>query len=138
MTDFFQNLFTRYPIKTRRFLEILPGFISWSLILFPFWGSLLVPFVVAYFILFYDVYWFYKSFSLVIYSSLATNNTQIAEKTDWLKKAKMEKNYKKLTHVLIIPNYGETVGKLRDTLDAIEKQTLPLKRIFVVLAMEAR
>lgn len=138
MTTFFQNLFTRYPVKTRRFLEILPGFVSWSLILFPFWGSLIVPYVVAYFILFYDVYWFYKSFSLVIYSALATNKIQIAEKTDWLKKAKEEKNYKKLTHVLIIPNYKESVAKLRETLEAVVKQTLPTKKIFVVLAMEER
>jgi len=138
MTSFFQNLFSLYPVKTRRFLEILPGFVSWSLILFPIWGSLVIPYTVAYFILFYDVYWFYKSFSLVVTAALGTNKIQMAEKTDWLKKVRVEKNYKKLSHVLIIPNFGESIPKLRETLDAIAKQTLPTKKIFVVLAMEAR
>lgn len=138
MTSFFQRLFKLYPIKTRRFLEIFPGFISWSLILFPFWGSLLIPYTVAYFILFYDVYWFYKSFSMVINAAIATNKIQIAEKTDWLKKAKGEENYNKLSHVVVIPNYGESAAKLKETLNAIVKQTLPAKKIFVVLGMEER
>src|SRR5258708_16454039 len=33
----------RHPVRTQRFLEILPGFFSWSLILFPIWGSFLFP-----------------------------------------------------------------------------------------------
>lgn len=138
MTSFFDRVFTLYPIKTRRLLEILPGFVSWSLILFPIWGSLVIPLVVAYFILFYDVYWLYKSLSLVINASIATNKIQVAEKTDWLAKAKKEQHYNKLAHLLIIPNYKETVAKLRETLECISKQTLPTKKIYVVLAMEER
>jgi hypothetical protein len=138
MTTFFQKIFSLYPVKTRRLLEILPGFVSWSLILFPIWGSLVIPYVVAYFVLFYDVFWFYKSLSLMITATIATNKIQVAEKTDWLKKAKGEKNYNKLAHILVIPNYGESVKKLRETLQAIAKQTLPTKKIFVVLAMEER
>ena len=80
MTQFFNKIFTRYPIKTRRALEILPGFVSWTLILFPIWGSFLIPLVVAYFILFFDVYWFYKSFSLVIMAFIASKKIKLAEK----------------------------------------------------------
>jgi cellulose synthase/poly-beta-1,6-N-acetylglucosamine synthase-like glycosyltransferase len=138
MTSFFQKLFSRYPVKTRRLLEILPGLVSWSLIFFPIWGSLVIPYAVAYFIIFYDIYWFYKSFSLVITASLGTNKIQIAEKTNWLEKAKKEENYNKLTHVLIIPQYGESIPKLRETIEAIVRQTMPTKKIFVVLAMEQR
>jgi len=138
MTNFFNTVFTRYPVKTRRALEILPGFVSWFLILFPVWGSFLAPLAVAYFILFFDVYWFYKSFSLAITAFIASRKIREAEKQDWLKLAKPLENFEKMSHVVIIPNYKETLDKLRKTLESLNNQTFPSKRIYVVLAMEKR
>jgi len=138
MTNFFQKIFTRYPIKTKRGLELLPGFVSWTLIFFPIWGSILIPYIVAYFILFFDVYWFYKSFSLAINAYIASSKIKKAEKMDWLQKLKKLPDYKKVKHVLIIPNYKESFGKLRQTIQSIADQTLPSKQIFIVLGMEKR
>jgi cellulose synthase/poly-beta-1,6-N-acetylglucosamine synthase-like glycosyltransferase len=138
MTTFFDNFFTRYPIKTKRALEVLPGLVSWSLIFFPLWGSFLIPWAVAYFILFFDVYWFYKSFSLAITAFVASRKIKQAEKENWLEKAKPLENFEKVTHVLVIPNYKETLEKLRKTVESLAEQTFPTKRIYVVLAMEKR
>lgn len=138
MTSFFAKIFTRYPIKTRRALEIMPGFVSWTLILFPIWGSLFIPTVLAYFILFFDVYWFYKSFSLAITAFIASQRIKEAEKKDWLKLAEHLPNFEKVTHIVVIPNYKENVGKLRETFKSLVNQTFPTKRIYVVLAMEER
>ena len=138
MTNFFNTVFTRYPVKTRRALEMLPGFVSWFLILFPVWGSFLVPLAVAYFILFFDVYWFYKSFSLAITAFIASRKIKQAEKQDWLKLAKPLENFEKMSHVVVIPNYKENLEKLRKTLESLSNQTFPSKKIFVVLAMEKR
>lgn len=138
MTSFFGTLFDRYPIKTRRFLELLPGIFSWSIILSPLWGALLVPYLIAYFILFFDVYWLYKSISLAVTSHIASNKIKEAEKIDWLRSARKYKNFRKVSHVVIIPNYTEAVYKLRETINALKLQTFPLKRIFVILAMEER
>ncbi len=138
MTQFFDTVFTRYPIKTRRALEFLPGLISWTLILSPIWGSLLIPHIVAYGILFFDVYWLFKSFSLVITSYVASKRIREAEKQDWLQKVKGLPNADRVQHVLIIPNYQEHVWKLRQSVLSIAKQTFPTKQIYVVLAMEKR
>lgn len=138
MTNIFAKIFHRYPIKTRRLLEIFPGLFSWSLILFPIWGSFTIPYVVAYFILFFDVYWLYKSFSVAVTSFIASNKIKDAEKQNWLEKANKLENFDKTSHVLIIPNYKESVEKLKETLRALVEQTFPAKRIFVVLAMEKR
>lgn len=138
MTSFFNTIFTRYPIKTRRALEVAPGAISWTLILFPIWGSLFIPYTVAYFILFFDIYWLYKSFSLAITAFIASRKIRLAEKLNWIKEAKILKDYKKSTHVIIIPNYKERVEKLRHTLNSITNQTFPTRKIFVVLGMEER
>lgn len=138
MTNLFQNVFTRYPIKTKRILEILPGFSSWMLILFPIWGSFFIPYVVAYFILFFDVYWLYKSFSLAIAAYISSKKIKEAERINWLEKARDLKNFEKVTHVIVIPNYTETIEKLRSTLKSIASQTFPSKCLFVVLGMEQR
>lgn len=138
MTTFFQKIFTRYPIKTRRSLELLPGLVSWTLIFFPIWGSIFIPYTVAYFILFFDVYWFYKSFSLAITAYIASKKIRFAEKQDWLEKAKILDDFKKTTHIIIIPNYKEQVHKLKESIQSIAEQTFPTKRIYIVLGMEER
>src|SRR5580765_4780272 len=129
MTTFFDNFFTRYPIKTRRALEVLPGFVSWFLIFFPLWGSLIIPWAVAYFILFFDVYWFYKSFSLAVTAFIASRKIKEAEKKNWLEIAKPLENFEKMAHILVIPNYQENVDKIRVGIESLAKQTFPAKRI---------
>ncbi|MBI3887656.1 hypothetical protein HY310_01140 [Candidatus Microgenomates bacterium] len=111
MTNFFDRLFTRYPNKTRRALEILPGFIAWTVILFPLWGSFFIPTVLAYFILFFDLYWFYKSSNLVVNAFKSSKLIEKAEKIDWYDKAQAFVDCDKVQHVLIIPNYKEKAGK---------------------------
>lgn len=138
MTPFFQKIFKLYPVKTKRSLELLPGLISWSLILFPVWGSIFIPYILAYFILFFDVFWFYKSFSLLISAFIASKKIQSTEKKQWIEEVKKEVNFKKISHVVVIPNYQENIQKLKDTLFSLASQTFPAKRIFVVLAMEKR
>lgn len=138
MTSFFDIIFTRYPVKTRRLLELIPGIFSWTLITSPIWGSFLIPEAIAYFILFFDVYWFYKSFSLMVSAHIASQKIRAAEKINWLHKTKPLENFDKISHVVIVPNYKENVLKLRESILSIARQTLPTKQIFVVLAMEER
>lgn len=138
MTKFFEKVFERYPNKTRRLLEIFPGFMAWTLITAPFWGSFLIPTALAYFILFFDVYWLYKSLNLVITASISTNKIKQAEATDWYAKAKSLEHVEKVNHVLVILNYKESVEKLRITLDVLAKQSLPAKQLHIILAMEER
>lgn len=138
MTSFFQTIFTRYPIKTQRILEILPGFVSWSLIISPLWGSLFFPYVMAYFILFFDVYWLYKSFSLAVTAYIASKKIAQAEKQNWLEKASVLPHLDKVHHIVVIPNFKESISKLRSSIASIALQTFPKERIIIVLAMEKR
>lgn len=138
MTDYLSRVFIRYPVKTRRALELFPGFIAWVIVLSPLWGSLFTPVILAYFILFFDVYWFYKSFSLVATAFIASRKIKNAEKENWLEKSAKLANFDKMDHVLVIPNYKESAEKIRLTLNAIANQTFPANRIHIVLAMEER
>lgn len=126
------------PHFSQRVLEILPGFFSWSLILFPLWGSFLWPIGVAYFIIAFDIYWLYKSVSLASLALLSHYRIKAAEKYDWMGDVKGFADWKDVYHVIVIPTYKEPGTTIARTLKALEKQTLGGKRLIPVVAFEER
>lgn len=138
MNKFFTKIFTRYPIKSQRMLEILPGFLTWTIISLPLWGSLLFPTILAFGILFFDVYYFYKSFLLTITAYIGSQKIKNAEKENWVEKIKSLKPTNTVKHVLIIPNYKERIEKLHRTLSTLTQQSYPLENLYIILAMEER
>jgi len=126
------------PTKLQRYLEILPGFFSWSLILFPFWGSLIIPTVVAYYIIAFDVYWLYKSISLGILAIVSFVKIKANSNYDWMGDVEGFGDWQKVQHLVLIPNYKEPLHIIERTLDALAKQTFPLANIHIVLACEQR
>lgn len=122
----------------QRFLEILPGFISINIILFPYWGVFVIPEIVAYFILLFNIYWFYQSLQIAITATMSHLRIQAAMKYDWVGDIKSFPDWNKVSHVVLIPTYKEPVHILERTLEALSKQTLPTKQIIPVIAMEVR
>ena len=103
--------------KVDRFLEFLPGFLAWGLILSPAIGGLFFPNIIAYGIMIFITYWFIKSFKSAFYSILGYVLVNEWEKVNWYKRWKRSKEKGKLywddiKHVIIIPNYNETEEKL--------------------------
>ena len=96
-----------------RFLEILPGTFSWTLILFPFWGSFWIPHYVAYYIILFVIFWFYKSASLAISVTISHIKLIAAKKYDWLTDAKAQPDFKKIHHLIIVPTYLEPLHNTR-------------------------
>ncbi len=129
----------RHPVRTQRFLEILPGFFSWSLILFPFWGSYIVPELVAYYIIAFSVYWLYRSLSMATLSLIAHFRIRASMKNDWLGDLKsLGKDYSNIHHIIIIPTYQEPVHILEETLASLASQTYPVSNIHIMLSFEDR
>lgn len=124
--------------RTQRMLEIIPGVFSWSLILFPFWGSLVIPVAVAYYVLAFDVYWLYRSFSTAFLSIIAHFRIQAAQAYDWLGDVMLFPDWKKVHHIIILPTYKEPLSTLRRTMKGLAKQTLPKEQITVVVSFEER
>lgn len=135
----FRKLIKRYPNRSQRALEILPGFISWSLILFPVWGSFLWPIGVAYYVLAFDVYWFYRSVSMAFLSLLSWYRIKASSTYDWMGDVKgFSDDWKKVYHVVVIPNYKEPVETIARTLEGLVNQTFPSKQIIPIIAFEGR
>jgi len=135
-----KTYFRRHPIRTQRFLEILPGFVSWSLILFPIWGSFVFPSLVAYYVITFAVYWLYRSFSIAILSVVANFKMHASMKFNWIEYLKGEypKKWDSIDHIIIIPTYQEPLTTLQRTLTALSEQTYPIKKLHIMLSFEER
>lgn len=120
-----------------RLLEILPGFVSWNLILLPYWGILVFPTFIAYFILLFNVYWFYQSLQIAISTIVSHTRIQAAKVYDWMGDIKGFPDWEKVKQVVIIPTYKEPYHTLERTLGTLATQEFPTKQIIPVLAMEA-
>lgn len=121
-----------------RLLEILPGFVSLNLILFPYWGIFIFPTTVAYFILFFNIYWFYQSLTVAITATISHLRIQASMHYDWVKDLKSFPDWEKVVHIVLIPTYKEPLHILERTFESLKNQELPTKQIIPVLAMEAR
>lgn len=117
---------------------MLPGLCSWFLILFPIWGSFVIPSVAAYYIITFNVYWLYKSFSIGLMSIVSYFKIKANQRYDWMKDVDDFGDFQKVNHIVIIPNYTEPIHILRRTLQALAEQTFPTKNIHVVLGFEER
>lgn len=121
-----------------RTIEILVPLTAWFFITMPLWLSFWHPAIVAYFIITFDVYWFYKSFTLGISSIKSYVTMQAHTKVDWLAKAKAFPEFEKIKHIIIIPEYSEPLHILRRTLDNLVGADIPKNKLIVVLATEEK
>jgi len=133
-----RQLFIQHPTFTMRLMEIVVPSLSWFLITMPLWLSFWHPALVAYLIITFDVFWFYKSFTLALHAikSFVTMNAHV--KIDWLALAKMQGSFQELYHVIIIPEYKEPIHILQRTLESLAKQDFPKERLIIVLATEGK
>lgn len=140
MGRFLRRYITRHPVKSQRFLEILPGFVSWSLILFPFWGSLIIPQFVAYFVITFAVYWLYRSLSMSVLAVMGHFRIKASTAFDWIGDLKrlFPTTWKSIHHIIIIPTYKEPVETLERTLTALSHQSYPIKNLHIMLSFEER
>lgn len=135
-----KKYFLRHPIRTQRALEILPGLVSWSLILFPLWGSFFFPTVVAYYVITFAVYWLYRSVSIAILSIVANFKMHASMRFNWIEYLKEEypQTWDSIDHIIIIPTYQEPLSTLQRTLTALSLQTYPSKKLHIMLSFEER
>lgn len=131
-----RRLIERYPRKTNRFFEIIIPLVSWIMITLPFWLSFWHPAVVAYFVLSFDVYWFYKSFTMALNGIRAFLRLSAHTKVDWKQELQKLSGWQDIRHVIIVPEFKEPLNVLEETFDNLLKQDFPLKHVSVVLATE--
>lgn len=130
--------------KTYRLWEMIPGTFAWTLILFPIWGSILVPRVVAYFVIAFLIYWLYQSFKSSFFAILGYSKIMKSIGTNWLSKFNDDfrsdwLKYNDINHILLIVSYKEPIEVIDQAIECVRGQVdIDLKKIHIVLAQEAR
>ena len=121
-----------------RFLEMLPGLLSWGTIVALLILSYAQPVGTAIFIILFDIYWLFLVVFLGIHLLVSYRLMKKQLAVDWKSKALAQNGWKDLYHVVIIPTYTESLTVMRSTLEGVLASDYPRDRFIVVVAMEER
>lgn len=120
-----------------RFLEILPGFLSWATLITVLALSHFAPFVAAYFIIGFASYWVLKTAFLSYHLRYNWRRLRHHLKLDWQSFVNRFE-YDHLHHLVILPFYNEPESVINNTLDSLAGVRYDGQKIMVVLATEER
>ncbi len=123
----------------RRALEILPGTLTWAIILGPMVGSIFFAQQVAVGIVLLDGYWLLRSFVVVFNITRTYFGLRRTERIDWwarcamLPAATQTPDPRDIYHLALIPTYTEPYDVLEATVRAIVDANYPNERKIVAM-----
>lgn len=120
-----------------RLLEILPGATSWMTLIGVVLLSIYAPFIAAYFVIAFALYWVLKTAFLSYHLRYNWKRLRHHMTLDW-KSLIARFDYEDLYHVVILPFYKEPASVVAASLEALANVRYNQKNIIVVLASEER
>ncbi len=126
--------------RFERVLEIIPGLLSWSLLLAPTVFAFILPRVSVYIIVFYSAVWLIKSLEMAYHLTGAFLQIRKNKKKDFLREAKNIKtdiDFGDIYHIVILATFREPLSVLERSIKALLDSDFPVKeKVFFVLAYE--
>ena len=123
----------------KRYLEIIPGAVSWGIIVVFILLAIFKPIVCAILLIIFDFYWIVRTAYLTTLLLMAHHKLSRLKDKDWLKECKDSgKDWQKLYHLIIFPAYKEGPEILRPSLEALRASNYPKDRMIVVVSYEER
>ncbi len=120
-----------------RLLEILPGLASWVTLIGVLLLSAFAPFVAAYFIIAFAIYWILKTFFLSYHLRYNWKRLRYNLQVDWADRLQ-SMPHEHINHLVILPFYKESFDVVNGSVKALAAAKTPSERILVVLAVEER
>jgi hypothetical protein len=117
----------RYGLLVR-LLEMVPGTISWAVLILPIWLSFSYPALVALFVLSFDFYWLCRALWFSGAVIVAFRRIRGVLKVDWTQRLTDVPGADELIHLALIPTYTESLEKLRHTVQALADAEWPTDR----------
>ena len=123
-----------------RSLEILPGVLSWGTLVGAAVLAWTLPVWAAFFIIAFDLYWLSKTAYLSVHHFHNWRRMKRALALDWAGEIRKLPGTaaERFTHLVLLPYYRESEAVIRGTLESILANDYDHRKIFVVLAAEAR
>lgn len=118
-----------------RFLEILPGAVSWATLIGVVLASFYAPFFTAYFIIAFAIYWVLKTAFLSYHLRHNWRRLRHHMSIPW--EPLLERfAYQHIHHLIILPFYKEPAEIVDATLKSLANVSYDKKKILIVLASE--
>jgi len=139
-SDFHVGRATEFSGRKRffyRLLEIFPGLASWTTLVGVVLLSIYTPFVAAYFVIAFALYWVLKTAFLSYHLRYNWKRLRHHMTLDWQEMI-ARFSYEHIYHVVILPFYNEPADVIESSLEALSKVRYDQKNIIVVLAGEER
>ena len=122
-----------------RLFEILPGAMSWFILLSVVLFSWKAPVWVAVFIICFDLYWLFRTAYFSFHLRCGYQKMKEYQKIDWEEKLDQLKiNRKEIYHLIVLPIYKEPLDIIRESLKSLENSDWPKDKMIVVLGCEER
>ncbi len=128
-------------IFLKRALEVIPGGLSWGIIISLIFLSIKYPIASAIIIITFDFYWIIRTVYLTTLLVMAHNRLFRQRNEDWLKRCLAlpeAKGFSGLYQLVIFPVYNEGLEVLRPSLSSLSMSHYPKDKIIVVMAFEER
>jgi len=129
------------PKFQRRFFEMIPGIIVWTLLLLPVLFAVLKwDIAMVIYISFLVAYWFFRTMKFVIGGYIGIRRMKESINADWVSKIE-ELNSPKmdsLRYIYLCPVYSESLDILEPSFEAWANSDIGSEKIDVVMAMEER
>jgi cellulose synthase/poly-beta-1,6-N-acetylglucosamine synthase-like glycosyltransferase len=143
-------LVEKHEKKVVRILEMVPGLLTWTVILSPIWLSLIYPPAIIFLLLFLTIYWSYLAVFGTIGGFVGYKKYKREMGTDWMNELKelnfkelpdkktLPKTLKNVQHIILIPAVNEPKEVIGPAIDSIFKQTFPKNQITLVYTLEEK
>lgn len=125
----------------KRIFEIIPGGLSWGIIISLILLSIVHPVASAIIIITFDFYWIIRTVYLTTLLVMAHNRLFRLRGEDWLRRClelPEDKGFWRLYQLVIFPVYNEGLEVLRPSLASLSRSHYPKGKIIVVMAFEER
>ncbi|KKU50535.1 MAG: hypothetical protein UX73_C0021G0004 [candidate division WWE3 bacterium GW2011_GWC1_47_10] len=144
------SLVAKNDVFVNRILEIVPGALTWLLLLSPVWLGLLYPPVVVYIITFMTVYWFYLAFKHEIGIAIGYSRYKRELGMDWNQKCKeldfamlpdpttLPTALADIRHFVLVPVVNESHEILKQSIASIIEQAFPTKQVLLIYTIEEK
>lgn len=128
------------PKDRRRYraLEFVPASLVWITFIGAILLSFLRPIWAVYFIIAFDLYWFFRVLYFVIFLTVAWRRHRAAVRVDWEAELAKTPGRERIRHLVFLPTYKEDLAILRATFRALCEAKVDTKTMIVVLAGEER
>ncbi|MFA5117016.1 MAG: glycosyltransferase family 2 protein [Candidatus Omnitrophota bacterium] len=125
----------------KRLLEIIPGFLSWSILIALVALFIFKPVAAIVIIILFLVYWVFRLLYMSILLIMAHHRMMSKKNFNWLalcQTVKSDLHYENILHIVLYTAYKEPPQVLRESLQSLVEIDYPKDKVLVVLAGEER